>query len=94
MYNESEDDPFVIYALAKEYEKANRFTEALDFYLRLIEDHPNYVGTYYHLGGLYEKINQQDKAKSTYQTGLDVAKKLNDDHAYRELFSALSKFTT
>jgi len=30
LYRESEDDPFVIYALAKEYEKADRFTEALE----------------------------------------------------------------
>jgi len=63
-------------------------------HLRLVEDHPNYTGTYYHLGGLYEKINQTEKAKNIYRKGLEVAKKLNDDHAYRELFSAFSKFTT
>ena len=33
----------------------------------LIKDHPDYVGTYYHLGKLYEKNQEPDKAIETYK---------------------------
>ncbi len=86
---ESPDDAFLLFALAKEYEKMSDMVQALQYYTRLEILHPNYVGTYYHLGKLYEKLNLHDKAIDTYEKGMIIAKKENDKHAYSELQNAL-----
>ena len=43
------------------------------------------MGTYYHLGKLYEIINQKDDALITYEKGIAIAKKVKDQHALNEL---------
>ncbi len=92
LYREGPEDPFILYALAKEYEKQNDLKKAEELFEQLVEAHPDYVGTYYHYGAVLEKTNQPEKAAKIYSTGLEIAQKLNDHLAYRELFAALSKF--
>ena len=79
------NDPFVLYALATEYNTANDTEKALEYYLKLTTDHPEYVGTYYHLGKLYEKLQQTDQAIAVYQQGMLVARNKRDMHAFSEL---------
>ncbi len=86
---EQPNDAFTLFALAKEYEKAQDSETALRYYLELKEKHPDYVGLYYHLGKLLEKREDFPGAISTYKTGLDVAKAAKDMHAYGELNGAL-----
>jgi len=81
-------DPFVLYALATEYNVINDKKNAFYFYLRLIEEHPDYVGTYYHLGKLYEKENEKDKAIEIYQAGMIKARTKRDMHSFSELQGA------
>lgn len=81
-------DPFVLYAIATEYNVINDTKNALHYYLRLIEEHPDYVGTYYHLGKLYEKENEKEKAIAIYQTGMLKAKAKRDMHSFSELQGA------
>ncbi|MFC4210822.1 tetratricopeptide repeat protein [Pedobacter lithocola] len=81
-------DPFIVYALATEYNNLNDKENAYSFYLQLTDKHPDYVGTYYHLGKLYEKDNQKDKAIEIYQTGMIIAKNKRDMHAFSELQGA------
>ena len=83
--NDNPSDPFLLYALATEYVKAGQTTEALRYYETLQTDHPDYVGTYYHLGKLYETLGQRDDAVATYQRGMEVARQKNDRHAFAEL---------
>ena len=85
----SPEDDFLLFAIAKEYEQLLDTTQALHFYTKLKDMNPNYVGTYYHLGKLYEKLNDHEKAINTYEAGMAVAKKENDRHAYSELQTAL-----
>ena len=85
---EDPDDSFVRFALAKEYEKMGTLKKALDTYLSLKEKDADYVGLYYHLGGLYEVLNEKDSALTIYQGGIDVAKKKADFHALSELHTA------
>ena len=85
---EDPEDSFVRFALAKEYEKIGTLKKALDTYLELKDMDPNYIGLYYHLGGLYELLNQKEEALQTYETGIAVAKKLADFHALSELHNA------
>jgi len=82
------EDTFVIFALAKEYEKLNVLKKALDTYIHLLEVDPDYVGAYYHLANIYIQLGQKDEAMETYNTGISVAKKLADFHALSELHSA------
>ncbi|MEJ2880857.1 tetratricopeptide repeat protein [Pedobacter sp. GR22-6] len=82
------NDPFVLYALATEYNSSNDIEKAFDYYLKLVEAHPDYVGTYYHLGKLYEKTAQKDLALDIYQKGMVAARGKRDMHAFSELQGA------
>jgi tetratricopeptide (TPR) repeat protein len=82
------NDPFVLYAIATEYNTINDTANAFSYYLKLVEDHPSYVGTYYHLGKLYEKENQKEKAIEIYKLGMLRAKEKRDMHAFSELQGA------
>lgn len=79
------DDPFLKYALATEYMNNNQFDIALQYYENLINNHPDYVGTYYHLGKLYERLDRKSDALLTYQKGMEISRKAGDMHAFSEL---------
>ncbi len=81
-------DPFILYAIATEYNVINDKENALYYYLKLIAEHPDYVGTYYHLGKLYEKENELEKAIETYQNGMIKARAKRDMHSFSELQGA------
>jgi tetratricopeptide (TPR) repeat protein len=82
------NEPFIIYALAKEHEGLGNVDEALKYYFLLKNEHEDYVGTYYHLGKLLEKQEKLDEAVAIYIKGMEVAKKQGDNHAYSELAGA------
>lgn len=85
---EDPGDSFIRYALAKEYETIGQMYQARDAYLALKADDPEYVGLYYHLGKLYEELDDLASALATYTEGIDVAKKATDFHALSELNTA------
>ena len=85
------DDPqdsFVRFALAKEYEKLGTLKKALDSYLELKKMDPEYVGLYYHLAAIYEKLDEPVEALLIYDEGIAIAKKQADFHALSELHTA------
>ncbi len=79
------DDEFLLYALATEYLRLNQTDNALAYYEKLVSEHPGYVGTYYHLGKLYESLNRKPDAITTYEKGISVARAARDNHALSEL---------
>lgn len=81
-------DPFLKYALATEYVSMNDTGTALTYYEDLIQNHPDYVGTYYHLAKLYEGLGRRDDAVTTYQQGMQAARNARDQHAFSELQAA------
>ena len=83
--NGEPDDPFLKYALATEYLRLDQTDKALAYYEDLINKHPNYIGTYYHLGKLYEALNRKQEAINTYETGMKVTREQRDNHAFSEL---------
>lgn len=87
---ESPEDPFLKYAIAAEYLKGNNEQEAKDRFEQLIRSNPEYVGTYYHLGKLYEKLNNPALAITIYKKGIEVARGSRNFHALGELQGALS----
>lgn len=85
---EDPEDGFVRFALAKEYEKLGTLKKAIDTYLDLKKIDSDYVGLYYHLGGLYEVLNEKEEALKIYDEGIVVAKKIADFHSLSELHAA------
>ena len=51
----SPNDSFLLFAIAKEYEGLGQDEQALEHYLLLTQTDPGYIGTYYHLAKLYER---------------------------------------
>jgi tetratricopeptide (TPR) repeat protein len=86
--NDSPKDAFLTFAVAKEYEGMNDSTTALEYYRKLSLENEDYVGTYYHMGKLYEKLDQPEKALSAYRKGMEIAQKQGDRHAFSELAAA------
>ncbi len=82
---ENPQDPFLKYALATEYLKHGSTADALRYYEDLRNNHPDYVGTYYHLGRLYETLGERERAIAIYEAGMAVARQKRDMHALSEL---------
>lgn len=84
------NDPFLKYALATEYLSLNETETALRYYEDLINNHADYVGTYYHLAKLYETLGRKDDAIKTYRQGMQKARDARDNHAFSELQGAFN----
>ena len=83
------DDSFLQHALALEYIKIDDDAAARILFETLLENDPGYVGSYYHLGRLLERVGENDKAIATYENGVAAAKVAGDNHAKNELQMAL-----
>ncbi len=88
---ETPDDPFTLYAVATEYRRGHP-QKALEYYKKLLTEHPQYVPTYYHAAQLYVDLNQPERAEQTYRKGIAEAQNQNDALALRELRSAYDEF--
>ncbi len=82
------NDPFLHYALAQEYYKLNLKEDALLKYSELVENFPQYVGTYYHLGKLHIELKNRELAMEIFERGIKIAQNLKDQHSLAELQSA------
>ena len=81
-------DSFVQHALALEYIKLGEDTQARNLFEILLEREPGYIGSYYHLAKLLERIGENDSAIKVYERGIDEARKAGDNHSLSELRSA------
>lgn len=81
-------DLFLNHALALEYIKAGDDTSARGRFELNLQTDPNYVGTYYHLGKLLERIHDTDAALAIYEKGMKIAGEIGDQHAKSELRGA------
>ena len=88
-YADDPTDAFTTYALATEYRTLEP-ERAWEYYQKLLTEHPDYVGTYYHAGKLLEQFNKKDEAENVYRTGLKVARSAGQQHAASELLQALN----
>lgn len=91
--NSTPNDPFLKYALAIEYVGKGNDLEALKIFLELVEKHPDYFATYYHIAKCYERLDKEDKAIEMYELGMNVTKRLGEKHAFGELRSAFEELT-
>lgn len=89
MLKEDPSDPFLNYAMALEFAKLGNIDTAIDAIEGIIARDANYLGAYYQLGKFYEQSLQPEKAISTYQKGIAVAKNQHNNKALGELSEAL-----
>ncbi len=85
----NDKDSFLQHALALEYIKVGDDDEARKLFNEILLREPTYVGSYYHLGKLLERVADYDKAVRIYKRGMEEAKKAGDNHSYNELQGAL-----
>lgn len=84
----SPGDSFLQHALALEYIKTGKDKEARELFESILNLEPGYVGTYYHLAKLLERVGETEQAVKVYEKGMDEAKKAGENLAYRELKGA------
>ena len=84
----SDKDSFLQHALALEYIKIGNDEEARRLFNEILLREPTYIGSYYHLGKLLERVGDTAKAIRIYERGMQEAKKANDNHSYNELQAA------
>jgi Tfp pilus assembly protein PilF len=81
-------DNFLRHALALEYIKIGEDEKARELFEAILVASPDYIGSYYHLAKLLEKLEQPGLAIKWYELGMAEAKKAGDNHAYNELQAA------
>jgi Tfp pilus assembly protein PilF len=86
-------DSFIQHALGLEYCKAGDDETARGYFQQLLEVNPSYVGTYYHLAKLLERIGDEQGAIQVYEKGMEVAKAAGDQHSLGELRGAWEELT-
>ncbi|TAH01339.1 MAG: hypothetical protein EAZ16_11955 [Sphingobacteriales bacterium] len=90
---ESPADCFLQHALALEYVKLGNDAEARKWFEAILNSNPNYIGSYYHLGKLLERLNETAVAITWYEKGMAAARAANDLHALGELRGAYEELT-
>ena len=93
MLDASPDDPFIIYALAKEYEMKQATMQAMLMYEHLVNDHPDYVPTYYHYARLLFTAGNINEAKRMLEKGIEAGNREKDMHAVSEMKGLLSSWS-
>lgn len=82
-------DPFLNYAAALEHHKAGDLNIAIELLESLVENQPDYVGTYYQLGKLHEETENLEQARVAYEKGIKQALLQADHKILGELRQAL-----
>lgn len=81
-------DNFLKHALALEYIKLEKDNDARILFESILNNSPEYIGSYYHLAKLLQRNGENEKAIEWYEKGMKYAKIANDQHAYNELQAA------
>lgn len=93
MMTDNPKDSFLCHALALEYIKLGNDNDAKRLFESILENEPGYIGSYYHLAKLLERIGETNEAIRVYEKGMEEAKKAGDNHSLGELRSAFEELT-
>lgn len=81
-------DSFLKHALALEYIKEGQDQTARQLLEEVLANDPAYIGSYYHLAKLMDRLGDTAGAIAWYEKGIEAAQKAGDHHALGELRSA------
>lgn len=91
--SENPTDNFLRHALALEHIKLGDDNAAKDLFTAVLEQSPDYTGSYYHLAKLLERQGDTTAAIGVYEKGMEACKKAGDIHALNELRMAWEDLT-
>src|SRR5689334_13764628 len=86
-------DPFPRYGLAMEHKTRGENAEAWAVFEELLAQFPDYVPTYLMAGGTLVALDRKADGAEIFRKGIEVATRRGDQHARRELESALAEIT-
>ncbi|MBO6518303.1 MAG: tetratricopeptide repeat protein [Bacteroidia bacterium] len=84
------NDSFLNYALAIEYVGLENWDKAKNILNELVERDPDYTATYYHLGKLFQREGNIEKAEQVYEEGIRRTREKREQHKLAELQNALT----
>lgn len=90
---DSPEDNFLQHALGLEYIKIGNESEARLLFETILKRDTGYIGSYYHLAKLLERVGDTDEAIRIYEQGMAHAKLAGDTHAFNELLAAFEDLT-
>ena len=93
LLDQQPDDPFLIYALAREYELQLATMQALLMYEHLVTNYPAYIATYYQYAKLLHTAGNRHEAKRLLEKGIEMGIQEKDHHAVAEMKSLLQFWT-
>lgn len=87
----SPSDPFPRYGLAMELKNQGKLDDAQVAFAELIESFPDYVPAYLMAGNVLATQGKRREAGDVYRRGIAAATTRGDQHAVKELESALAE---
>jgi Tfp pilus assembly protein PilF len=91
LWESEPQDPFIIYALALEYQKFD-LEKAVHYFEVLMHHHEHYLPTYYQVAALYVELGLNEKAREAYEKGIKIAALQQNLHTQQELQNAFQNY--
>ena len=85
------NDPFNYYGLAMEYIETDPEL-ALEILSKIIQDHSNYLPSYYKAAHLLWDMEEWDRAEKVFLKGIELAELLNEKKTLSELKTSFQNF--
>lgn len=79
------NDPFVLYGIAQEHAKEERFADAILFYDRCLAADPGYMYAHYHKAVAQQESGDTAAAEATLHAGIAAARRAGDMKAQSEM---------
>jgi Tfp pilus assembly protein PilF len=84
-------DAFTLYALALEYRREGRITDAMATFEKLRAKDAEYLPMYLMAGELFAEEGREDDARAWYEAGIALAMRKGDSKTRNELEAALER---
>jgi len=94
MLQNSPEDVFLNYTLAMQLSQDNETEAARSAFEKVRKLDPDYVPAYFQEGQLLARMEQPAAAREILNFGIDVAKRVNDQHALGEMTEFLASIPT
>ena len=83
------NDPFLKYAIATEFVSMGDFETARDHFEALKNEHPDYIGTYYHFAQTLLNLGDEAGAIEVLKEGIPIAQAAGNRKAVNEMREVL-----
>ena len=85
MLQDSPEDTFLLYGMAMDYASSQEWEPALATFDQVLSVDPGYVAAYFQKGQILARMDRIDDARSVLSEGIEVGRKVGEDHAVGEM---------